>query len=94
MRNHKKVHTFFVFQAAEFEAGLNTILVTLTTTYTSLVIYIVVYGVADGFFLTSLSVTLLTADLLKTAAVIGWEMMLVSVFLSSGPPLAGKNYFC
>ena len=66
---------------------------TLATTYTPLVIYIVVYGVADGFFFTSLSVILLTASPLKTAAVIGWEMMLVSVFLASGPPLAGKNYF-
>ena len=66
---------------------------TLATTYTPLVIYIVVYGVADGFFFTSLSVILLTASPLKTAAVIGWEMMLVSVFLASGPPLAGKTTF-
>lgn len=92
--NHKKVNTFFVFQAAEFVAGLSTILVTLTTIYTPLVIYIVVYGVADGFFFKSFSVILLTASPLKPAAVIGWEMMLVSAFLASGPPLAGKNCFC
>ena len=88
--NHKKVNTFFVFQAAEVVAGLSTILVTLTTTYTSLVIYVAVYGLSDGFFFTSLSVILLTASPLKTAAVLGWEMMLTSAFLASGPPLAGK----
>ncbi|KAJ7365254.1 hypothetical protein OS493_005351 [Desmophyllum pertusum] len=87
--NHKKVNTFFVFQAAEVVAGLSTILVTLTTTYTPLVIYMVVYGLSDGFFFTSLSVILLTASPLKTAAVLGWEMMVVSLFLASGPPLAG-----
>ena len=88
--NYKKVNTFFVFQAAEVVAGLSTILVTLTTTYTSLVIYVAVYGLSDGFFFTSLSVILLTASPLKTAAVLGWEMMVVSLFLASGPPLAGK----
>lgn len=89
--NHKKVNTFYVFQVAEIVAGLSIILVTLTTTYTPLVIFIVVYGIADGFFFTSLCAILLTASPLKTAAVIGWEMMLVSVFLASGPPLAGKS---
>lgn len=87
--NHPRVNTFFVFQAAEFVVGLSTILVTLTSTYIPLVIYIVIYGLSDGFFFTSLSVILLTASPLKTAAVLGFEMMLTSVFLASGPPLAG-----
>lgn len=91
MGNHRRVNAFFVFQAAEFVVGLSTILVTLTTTYTPLVIYIVVYGLSDGFFFTSLSVILLTASPLKTAAVLGWEMMLTSAFLASGPPLAGRK---
>ena len=89
--NHPRANAFFVFQAAEFVVGLGTILVTLTSTYTPLVIYIVIYGLSDGFFFTSLSVILLTASPLKTAAVLGWEMMLTSVFLASGPPLAGKK---
>ena len=71
-------------------AGLSTILVTLASTYTPLVIYTVIYGLGDGFFITSLTVLLLTVSPQKTAAVIGWEMMLVSFFLASGPPLAGK----
>ena len=88
--NHPRANAFFVFQAAEFVVGLGTILVTLTSTYTPLVICVVIYGLSDGFFFTSLSVILLTASPLKTAAVLGWEMMLTSVFLASGPPLAGK----
>ncbi|XP_058957671.2 monocarboxylate transporter 10 [Pocillopora verrucosa] len=89
MCNNEKVNPFYVFQAAEFVAGLSTILVTLTTTYTPLVIYVIVYGLSDGFFFTSLSFILLTASPLKTPAVLGWEMMLTSAFLASGPPLVG-----
>jgi len=87
--NHRRVNPFFVFQAAEFVAGLSTILVTLATSYAPLVIYIIIYGLADGFFFNSLCVLLLVASPLKIAAVIGWEMTLVSFFLASGPPLAG-----
>ena len=88
--NHRRVNPFFVFQAAEFVVGLSTILVTLATSYAPLVIYIIIYGLADGFFFNSLCVLLLVASPLKAAAVIGWEMMLVSFFLASGPPLAGE----
>ena len=91
MCNNEKVSPFYVFQAAEFVAGLSTILVTLTTTYAPLVIYVIVYGLSDGFFFTSLSFILLTASPLKTPAVLGWEMMLTSAFLASGPPLAGMG---
>ena len=63
---------------------------TLASTYTPLIIYIVIYGLGDGFFFTSLTVLILTVSPEKTAVVIGWEMMLVSFFLASGPPLAGK----
>ena len=70
--------------------GLSTILVTFSSTYTSLVVYIVFYGLSDGFFFTSLSVILITASPLKTTAVLGWEMTLTSIFLASGPPLGGK----
>ena len=63
---------------------------TLASTYTPLIIYTVIYGLSDGFFITSLTFLLLTVSPQKTAVVIGWEMMLVSFFLASGPPLAGK----
>lgn len=70
------------------------IFVILIIMYIFLVIYIVVYGVVDGFFLISLSVIFFIVDLLKIVVVIGWEMMLVLVFLFSGLLLVGKNYFC
>ena len=84
--NYRRVNSFFVFQAAEFVAGLSTILATLATSYAPLVIYNIIYGLADGFFFNSLCVLLLVTSPLKTAAVIGWEMTLVSFFLASGPP--------
>lgn len=81
----------FVLQTAEFIAGSSTILVTLASTYTPLVIYAVIYGLSDGFFFTSVSFLLLTVSPRKAASVIGWEMMLASFSLASGPPLAGKG---
>lgn len=87
--SHPRVNPFHVFQAAECIAGLSTVLVTLGTTYTKLIIYIVVYGLSDGFFFTTLSFLLLTVSPHKTAAVLGWEMMSTSLFLASGPALAG-----
>ena len=84
------MNPFHVFQAAECIAGLSTVLVTLGATYTTLIIYIVVYGLSDGFFFTTLSFLLLTVSPHKTAAVLGWEMMLTSLFLASGPALPGE----
>ena len=93
--SHRRINAFFIFQAAEFVAGLSTILVTLTSSYSWLVVYIVIYGLSDGFFFTSLSINLLTACPLKTPAVLGWEMLLASLTLASGPPLAGMcNVSC
>ena len=89
--SHRRINAFFIFQAAEFVAGLSTILVTLTSSYSWLVAYIVIYGLSDGFLFTSLSINLLTACPLKTPAVLGWEMLLASLTLASGPPLAGMR---
>ena len=88
--HHPRVNAFIVFWAAEFVIGLSTILVTLTSNYAPLIICMIIYGLGDGFFFTSLTVLLLTVSPQKTTAVIGWEMMLLSLFVTSGPPLAGK----
>ena len=88
--HHPRVNAFIVFGAAEFVIGLSTILVSLASTYTPLIIYMIIYGLGDGFFFTSLTVLLLTVSPQKTAVVIGWVMMLLSFFVTSGPPLAGK----
>ncbi|XP_074631618.1 monocarboxylate transporter 10-like [Acropora palmata] len=87
--NHPKVDTFHVFQAAEFTAGLSAMFMTVAPTFASLIACNIVYGIADGFFFTCVNCLVLTVSPMKTAAVLGWEMMITSIFVASGPPLAG-----
>ena len=83
--------TFHVFQAAEFTAGLSAMFMTVAPTFVSLIACNIVYGIADGFFFTCVNCLVLTVSPMKTAAVLGWEMMITSIFVASGPPLAGKT---
>ncbi|XP_067026083.1 monocarboxylate transporter 10-like isoform X1 [Acropora muricata] len=87
--NHPRVGTFHVFQAAEFTAGLSAILMTVAPTFLSLIVCNVMYGLADGVFYTCVSCLILTVSPMKTAAVLGWMMTMESIFVASGPPLAG-----
>ena len=64
---------------------------TVAPTFTSLIACNIVYGIADGFFFTCVNCLVLTVSPMKTAAVLGWEMMITSIFVASGPPLAGKT---
>ena len=87
----ENVNTTYVYQLAEIVVGTGTLIVTLATSYLHMVIYIVIYGLCDGVFITSLNVLLLTCleKQGKTPVVIGWEMQVSSFFLASGPPIAG-----
>ena len=90
----EKVNTFYVYQAAELVVGTGTLLVTLATSYLHMIIFIVIYGLCDGIFITSLNVLLLTTvSPERTPAAIGWEMQISSLFLASGPPIAGMSYY-
>ena len=85
-----KVNTFYVYQAAELVVGIGTFLVTLATSYLHMVIFIVIYGLCDGAFITALNVLLLNSvSPEKVPVAIGWEMQISSFFLASGPPIAG-----
>ncbi|XP_068730999.1 monocarboxylate transporter 10-like isoform X1 [Montipora capricornis] len=87
--NHPKVDAFNVFQATEFAAGLTAIFMTVNPSYTSLIVCIMIYGLGDGSFFTCMSCLALTVSPPKTAAVLGWMTMMSSLFVVSGPPLAG-----
>ncbi|XP_068682810.1 monocarboxylate transporter 10-like [Montipora foliosa] len=87
--NHPKVDVFNVYQASAFAAGLSAILMTVSPTFTSLMACNILYGLGDGCFYTCVSCLDLTVSPLKTAAVIGWQMMVESIFAATGPPLAG-----
>ena len=86
----EKVNTLYVYQAAELVVGTGTFLVTLATSYLHMVIFIVIYGLCDGAFITALNVLLLNSvSPEKVPVAIGWEMQISSFFLASGPPIAG-----
>ena len=91
--NHPKVDTFNVFQATEFAAGLTAIFMTVNPSYTSLIVCIMIYGLGDGSVFTCMNCLAFTVSPHKTAAVLGWVTMMSSLFVVSGPPLAGKYTF-
>ena len=88
----QKVNTFYVYQVAELVAGTSILVVTMATSYVSMVIFIVIYGFCDGVFITTLNVLLITCvSPPKVPIAIGWEMQISSFFLASGPPVAGTS---
>ena len=64
---------------------------TVAPTFISLIVCNVMYGLADGVFYTCVSCLILTVSPMKTAAVLGWMMTMESIFVASGPPLAGES---
>ena len=86
----EKVNTFYVYQVAELVVGAGTLLVTLATSYFHMVIFIVIYGLCDGAYITTLNLLLLTCvSPEKVPTALGWQMQVSSFFLASGPPIAG-----
>ena len=85
------INPFYVYQLAEFIVGLSSILVTLAEDYTAMIAFAVVYGFCDGTFITTLNVILMTCvDASKRPAALGWNMQFTSIFLATGPPIAGR----
>ena len=64
---------------------------TVAPTFTSLIACYTLYGLGDGFFYTCLKYLYLNVSPLKSAAVIGWQMMVEAMFAASGAPLAGES---
>ncbi|KAL9970945.1 hypothetical protein ACROYT_G023409 [Oculina patagonica] len=86
----QKVNTLYVYQVAELVLGTSILVVTMATSYGSMVVFIVIYGFCDGVFITTLNVLLITCvSPPKVAVAIGWEMQISSFFAASGPPVAG-----
>jgi len=82
----------YIYQGVEFVVGLSTILITLADSYSDMIVFAVFYGFCDGCFITTLNVILLTSvEEAKRPACLGWNMQVASIFMGSGPPIAGKN---
>ena len=85
------INPFHLYQSVEFVVGLSTILVTLAKDYTAMIIFMVFYGFCDGTFITTLNVILMTCvDATKRSAALGWNMQFTTIFMASGPPIAGR----
>ena len=75
--------------------GVSTILITLADSYSDMIVFAVFYGFCDGCFITTLNVILLTSvKESKRPASLGWNMQTASIFMGSGPPIAGKRHCC
>jgi len=87
----QKVNTFYVYQVAELVAGTTFLAVTMATSYVHMIVFVVIYGVCDGVFITTFNVLLITCVTpQKVSVAIGWEMQISSLFLASGAPVAGE----
>ncbi|KAL9954142.1 hypothetical protein ACROYT_G041640 [Oculina patagonica] len=86
----RRINPVYVYQGVEFVVGLSTILVTFADSYSELIVFAVFYGFCDGAFITTLNVILLTCvEEAKRPASLGWNMQFASIFMGSGPPIAG-----
>ena len=86
----QKVNTFFVYQVAELVLGTSVLFVTMATSFVHMVVFIVIYGFCDGVFITTLNVLVLKCVIQRKVPVaLAWQMQACSLFLASGPPVAG-----
>ena len=88
----RRINPIYVYQGVELVVGLSTILVTFANSYSELIVFAVFYGFCDGSFITILNVILMTCvEEAKRPASLGWNMQLASIFMGSGPPIAGRS---
>ncbi|KAL9954165.1 hypothetical protein ACROYT_G041666 [Oculina patagonica] len=86
----KAVNIRYINQLGIAVAGLATLLLPLAKSYVSVAFYTAVFGFADGAFITSQNVILLSiVGPERRDAAFGFGCMLCSFALASGPPLAG-----
>ena len=71
--------------------GMATVLLPLARTFVSVAFYTVVFGFADGTFMTTQNVILLSiVGPERRATAFGFGNMLCAFAVASGPPLAGE----
>ena len=79
-----------IHQAAAFTVGTSTMLLTLAKTYAALVVYAIIFSVADGMMVTSIIIECMeSVEESKRASAFGLTLMFAAGFLLSSPPLSG-----
>ena len=90
------VYSFLVpvfLKAGMIVAGISTMLLPLATSYTSLVLYMLVFGVADGCICISSNVLIIALLPVKNKAQgFGIFHFVISISIAFGPPLAGTHF--
>ena len=90
----QRVNTLYIYQAAELVLGTSILVVTMATSYVHVIVFIVLYDFCDGVFITTLSVLVITSVVpSKVPAAMGWQLQISSLFLASGPPVAGGSIY-
>ena len=75
--------------------GFMTIALPSIKGYTGILVYVVLYGIGDGIFITTMnSILMFTVDEKRRAAALGLGFSLVSLGIAGGPPLAGEHAQC
>lgn len=88
----KWINIRYVNRLGILGCGIATLLLPLAKNYISVAFYAVVFGFADGSFITTQNVILLNiVGPKRRAAAFGFGCMLCSLALAAGPPLAGEN---
>ncbi|KAL9954138.1 hypothetical protein ACROYT_G041636 [Oculina patagonica] len=94
------IKTLRLFQAATFIMGASTMLLTLANTYPALVVYVIIFSMADGMMVSTFFVECLEiVEEWQRASIVGFNSLVGAPFLLCSPPLAGLmadklgNYF-
>ena len=75
--------------------GFMTIALPSIKGYTGILVYVVLYGIGDGIFITTMnSILMFTVDEKRRAGALGLGFSLVSLGIAGGPPLAGEHAQC
>jgi len=86
----QKINTFYVYQAAELVLGTSILVVTMATSYTHMIVFVVIFGFCDGLFMTTLNVLVITCvSQSQVPVAIGWELQITPIVAVGGPPAAG-----
>lgn len=66
-------------------------LLTLANTYAGLVVFVIIFSVADGIMITTIVIECMESlEESKRASAFGILMMITSVFALGSPPLSGR----
>lgn len=93
--DNNKFHPKFIMQAGVFVAGVTCVVITLTPSYTHLLVCFIVYGAADGAVVSSMNIVALsTLPPHQRSQGFGFWHFCIAFSLTAGPPFGGEYRVC